>query len=115
MSQTGSAAAHYGASYLFMSYFLDRFGEDATKALVAHDANGLESVDLVLRDALNLDLTHEDIFADWVVANWVDDTSIDDGQYGYDDIDVGTCDRRLLYSEFLLPGDTPEHGGSVRC
>ncbi len=44
-----------------MSYFLDRFGEDATKALVAHDANGLESVDLVLRDALNLDLTHEDI------------------------------------------------------
>jgi len=88
VSQTGSAAAHYGASYLFMSYFLDRFGEDATKALVAHDANGLESVDLVLRDALNLDLTHEDIFADWVVANWVDDTSIDDGQYGYDDIDV---------------------------
>ena len=90
VSQTGSAAAHYGGAYLFMSYFLDRFGEDATKALVAHDANGMESVDLVLRDALHLDLTHRDVFADWAIANLVDDTTLADGQYGYDDIDVGS-------------------------
>ena len=31
-------AEHYGASYLFMSYFLDRFGEDLTKAVVASPA-----------------------------------------------------------------------------
>lgn len=98
VSQTGSAAAHYGASYLFMSYFLDRFGEDATKALVAHDANGLESVDLVLRDSLGLDLTHEEIFADWAVANWVDDTSIGDGQYGYDEIDVSGPSTDMSHS-----------------
>lgn len=29
---TGENGPHYGASYLFMTYFLDRFGEDATKA-----------------------------------------------------------------------------------
>lgn len=103
VSQTGSAAAHYGASYLFMSYFLDRFGEDATKALVAHDANGLESVDLVLRDVLNLDLTHEDIFADWVVANWLDDTSIEDGQYGYDEIDVSAPATDISYNRNSYP------------
>ena len=28
---------HYGASFLFMTYFLDRFGEEATKALVGED------------------------------------------------------------------------------
>ncbi len=27
VSQTGSAAPHYGASYLFMSYFLDRLAK----------------------------------------------------------------------------------------
>ncbi|MCU0520316.1 MAG: immune inhibitor A [Anaerolineae bacterium] len=97
VSQTGSAAPHYGASYLFMSYFLDRFGEDATKALVAHDANGLESVDLILRDELRLDLTHEDVFADWVVANLVDDTSLADGRYGYVEIDVSDPSVDIRY------------------
>ncbi len=33
---------HYGAAFLFMTYFLDRFGEDATKALVGEPANGLD-------------------------------------------------------------------------
>src|SRR4030065_2211673 len=27
------SSAHYGGSFLFMNYFLGRFGEDATKAL----------------------------------------------------------------------------------
>ena len=49
---TGAASAHYGASYLFMSYFLDRFGEDATKSLVAHPENGMESVDIILEQNL---------------------------------------------------------------
>ncbi len=85
---TGAAAPHYGASYLFLSYFLDRFGEDATKSLVAREENGLESVDLVLKDELGLSLTHKDLFADWVVANLVDDPSIAQGQYGYQAIDI---------------------------
>jgi immune inhibitor A len=88
VSQTGSAAPHYGASYLFVSYFLDRFGEQATKALVAHPANGMESFDLVLRDELDLDITHEDLFADWVIANMLDAPELDEGQYGYTEINI---------------------------
>ncbi|MBL8058614.1 MAG: hypothetical protein JNK29_18065, partial [Anaerolineales bacterium] len=42
--------AHYGAAYLFLAYFLDRFGEETTRALVAHPANGLEAVDAVLAE-----------------------------------------------------------------
>ena len=34
-------AKHYGASYLFMTYFLDRFGEELTKAVVASAKNGI--------------------------------------------------------------------------
>ncbi|MGC9469501.1 MAG: hypothetical protein ACP5HS_12975 [Anaerolineae bacterium] len=88
VNQTGSASAHYGASYLFVSYFLDRFGETATQALVAHEENGLESVDRVLTEELGLAITHEDLFADFVIANLIDDPRLANGQYGYQDIDV---------------------------
>ncbi|HQE93588.1 MAG TPA: immune inhibitor A [Anaerolineae bacterium] len=86
----GDASPNYGGAYLFMSYFLNQFGEDATKALVNHTENGMKSVDTVLAENLGLPLTHEDIFANWIVANLLDDTSLDSGQYGYADIDFNT-------------------------
>ncbi len=89
VSQTGSAAPHYGAAYLFMSYFLERFGSQATQALVAHPENGMRSVDKVLQDELGLTMTHEDLFADWVIANLLDDPTLDAGQYGYTELDIG--------------------------
>jgi hypothetical protein len=41
----GNTIPHYGAAFLFMTYFLDRFGREATQALVADPANGLRAVD----------------------------------------------------------------------
>jgi len=82
----GTAGANYGASYLFMSYFLDRFGAEATRALVAHPENGFAAVDAVLAD-LGTGMTHVDLFADWVVANLLDDPDLADGRYGYREID----------------------------
>ena len=75
--------AHYGNAYLFMRYFLSRFGEDATKALVANDKNGMDAVDDVLQQ-IGAGMTADDLFADWVIANWLDDASLDDGRWGYD-------------------------------
>ncbi len=86
----GDASPNYGGSYLFMSYFLDQFGEDATKALVNHTENSMESVDMVLSENLGLSLNHEDVFANWTIANLLDDTALDAGQYGYRDITVST-------------------------
>jgi len=73
---------HYGAGYLFWVYFLDRFGEDMTKALVAEEANGMTAVDKVLA-AHGEDLTAEELFADWVIANHLNDADFAQGQYGY--------------------------------
>jgi len=90
----GSATANYGAAYLFTSYFLDRFGRDATRALIADDENGLASVDNVLHQLGLSDpqtgrpLTADDVFADWVIANFLDDSDIADGRYGNSLIDV---------------------------
>jgi hypothetical protein len=79
---------NYGAAYMFMSYFLDRFGEAATQALVAHPENGMVSVDAVLTELgmTNADgspMTHIDVFADWVAANLIGDSGVADGRYGY--------------------------------
>ena len=80
---------HYGASFLFLTYFLDRFGEEATKALVADPANGMPSLDTVLAalgttDPLTgLTITANDVFADWAIASYLQNESVGDGRYTY--------------------------------
>ncbi len=88
-SDVGSNGPHYGAALLFTTYFLDRFGEDATKALVANEYNGMESIDLVMQELnitdpqTNQVITAEDIFRDWAVANLLGDPNVGDGRYEY--------------------------------
>ncbi len=80
---------HYGASFLFLNYFLQRFGEEATRALVAHPENGLESIDLVLAELGATDpldgqpVGADDVFADWVIATYLNDPDVADGRYTY--------------------------------
>ena len=80
---------HYGAGFIFVTYFLERFGEDATKALVGDAANGLESVDNVLNQLSTTDpltgspITADDVVLDWGVTNFLADASVADGRYSY--------------------------------
>ena len=67
--ETGEAGPNYGAAYLFMSYFLDRFGEEATQALVTNPLYSSAAVDDVLSKT-NTGVTFDDVFADWIVANY---------------------------------------------
>ncbi len=98
----GDASNNYGASYLFMEYFLDRFGEAATKELVSSPLNGMEGFDAVLQD-LGTGLTHKDIFADWAIANLLDNPDLADGRYGYHAIDPRTPKRSASYELDDLP------------
>ncbi len=75
----GSSAANYGASYLFMLYFLGRFGSEATQAVVAQADNGTAGFDRVLAA---YDLAFDDVFADWLVANYLDNLAMVDGSVG---------------------------------
>jgi hypothetical protein len=81
--------AHYGASFLFLTYFLDRYGEIATQALSANPNKGMKSVDDTM-GALNLKAaggakpaTADDLFVDWTVTNYLSDPKVDNGRYGY--------------------------------
>ena len=109
----GAAGANYGAAYLFTSYFLDRFGSEATQALVAHPENSFASVDAVLEE-LDTGLTYKDLFGDWAVANLVDDPGIGDGRYGYSDINPPSLDIETTYRKSDYPvsgsGTVHQHG-----
>ena len=80
--QEEDTGPHYGASFLFEAYFLGRYGKEATRTLIGRPENGLESVDLTLAE-LGESINADDLFADWAIANWLQDTSIGDGRYGY--------------------------------
>jgi len=88
-TDVGGNGPHYGASLLFTTYFLDRFGDEATQAVVAHDENGMESIDIVLSEMGITDpitgepLIAEDVFTDWAVANILGDENVGDGRYDY--------------------------------
>ena len=85
----GATLPHYGAAFLFLTYFMDRFGEQATQNLAKHPANGLESVDEILRGIGAADpvtgrgITADDVFLDWAITNYLMDESISDGRYTY--------------------------------
>jgi len=80
---------HYGSGFLYLTYFLDRFGEEASKKLVQEQANGFDSVEKVLREINAADrlsgqpITADDFFMDWAVTNFLLDPSVGDGRYVY--------------------------------
>ena len=82
-------SSHYGSSFLFMTYFLDRFGEEATQALVANPGNGMSSIDEVLSELQITDplsgqtVTANQVFSEWVVASYLQKSSVSDGRYTY--------------------------------
>lgn len=106
---------HYGNAFLFVTYFMDRFGSEATKALVADDLNGLPSVDKVLADLYitdpetGLQITADDVFLDWVVTNYLNSEynvadrfkyiSYQDAPYFYPTEVVDDCSTGELYRD----------------
>lgn len=80
---------YYGASYLFSAYFLDRFGREMIKDLIALPENGLEGVDRILELSNVTDpetgkpVRADDVFGDWAVANYLNNPQISDGRFAY--------------------------------
>lgn len=84
-----ATSLNYGSAFLFVTYFLERVGSDTTQALIMDQNNGLDSIDKVLASLNKTDpvtgksIDADNIFADWVVANYLNDDSVYDGRYVY--------------------------------
>jgi hypothetical protein len=85
----GTNGPHYGQAFSFLTYFLDRFGEKATKALTSNPMNDIQSVDDTLRTLDITDpltgkiVTADDVFMDWAATLYLKDGSVGDGRYVY--------------------------------
>ena len=100
-SDTQGSDAHYGAAYLFMVYFAQRFGTEMISALVAHPANDTDGISDILAWS-GSDQTFDDVYTDWVVANYAADPDALglDGIYGYRDFDQDHPELAATIDEF---------------
>jgi hypothetical protein len=75
-------AANYGAALLFTTYVHQRYGLPVLQAASSIDTGfGLDALDQALQAEGASGIN--EIFADWVLANALQDTSISDGRFGY--------------------------------
>ena len=82
-AQTGE---HYGTSQLFMRYVHDQYaGDDGLAELIRNDAGNHPEAFAELAARTRPDIeTFADLYADWAVANVVNDPSVGDGRYAYE-------------------------------
>lgn len=95
----GSSLANYGAAYLWMGYLHEHYGGVSTiSSLITQPANGINGVNAIL-SAGGYSNGFEDIFSDWKLANFLDDTNFESGKYGYRRVDLSTrlSDRHFSY------------------
>jgi immune inhibitor A len=78
---------YYGAGYLFLVYLYERFGLDFIRLVARSDYDGLASVQVALAE-MGLDITVDDVFGDWILANALDDPYVADGRYYYRTLDL---------------------------
>jgi hypothetical protein len=74
--------ADYIQTYLWTLYFYERYGAGPVYDVVHEPANSVLGYDNVL-DNHGYSEDFADIFADWIVANYLDDPTIGDGRWGY--------------------------------
>ena len=101
-----SRLAQYGAAYLWMLYLYEQHGgQETIAAIVRERADGISGVNSALLSQ-GLTRTFSSIFADWKVANFLDDTHFAEGQYGYLNEDLTLRPRRTHSSyPIMAKGD----------
>ncbi len=83
-----SSLANYGAAYLWMIYLYEHYGGiSIISSLIAEPDNGIKGINDVL-SAHGYSQDFDDVFSDWKVANFLDDTSFASGKYGYNSLDL---------------------------
>jgi hypothetical protein len=98
----GSGLEDYGVSYLFQLYLYEKYGGAAfTSALVQEQANGIEGIENTLA-AFGYTDSFDEIYDNWTVANYLDDTRRAGGKFGYETLEIGSIDSWGYSIEYAL-------------
>ncbi|MBI3914754.1 MAG: immune inhibitor A [Chloroflexi bacterium] len=101
-------AAHYGASYLFFNYLASRFGPDLIRDVVLAPCEGICAVQSALNKRAQ-GAAFDEIFADWTVANILNDASIENGRYSYPNEGNFRVTRQVKLSDYPAQFTTTIH------
>jgi len=97
-----SSLEDYGAAYLFFAYISDRFGgAPAIAAIVKNRDQGTRGIERALATQ-GKTISFNRLFSDWAIANYVDDTSVGNGEYGYVTLDIPSIDTWGYSIEYAL-------------
>lgn len=106
LTQSAAAESQRQAAYLFAAYFHQRFGDDGTRTLTSEPANGIAGIEATL-EKLDAGLTFEDLFCDWLAANYLDNTpEIDASHQSYADLDLPTPNPAAVYEAYPVEMET---------
>lgn len=96
--------ANYGAVFLFAYYMYEHYGgANILWDLVQDQANGIEGWENALA-ANGIKRSFDQIFQDWCIANYIDDTSFAHGRYGYYGLDLPSENTfSSYYGELSIP------------
>ena len=84
----GLAFANYGASYAFFLYLAEHFGgSNIIQNIVSNSENGILSVEQALMNK-GYSVEFKEVFRNWTIANFLNDTSFANGTYGYYNISL---------------------------
>jgi immune inhibitor A len=104
------AGAHYGASYLFMSYFYDRYQEHIDLQQLVREGAGQHTQLLAddAAEALPAIRTFDQLFADWAVANLLDVDALENGRWSYSELPATVAPQQD--DDGVLTGEVAQYG-----
>jgi hypothetical protein len=98
-----SGFADYVQTYLFIMYLYEKFGGTSTiRELLRQPENSIAGVNRTLESAGYTDMNFNHIFSNWVVANYLDNDSLDGGIYGYQNIDLPKFETSRSFSRYPI-------------
>ena len=92
-------SAKYIVWGLFMNYLNERFGLETVQHFARHPDNGFTALNGVFAE-LGISMDADTFFADWVLANYLQDSQLEDGRYGYRVIYDGAVNTPSAFVNF---------------
>ncbi len=106
LTSWGGAWADYIQTYLWTLYMYEQFGGQQFIWDVAHQPlNGMSGYQQVLID-LSYSIPVEAIFANWTIANYLDDPTLGSGQFGYVGDTLPAFNPWRTYTELPVNGSS---------
>lgn len=123
--EPAKSVPHYGASFLFTTYLADHYGgEETIRQLTSEPENEMKGIEATLVKR-GYSQRFNDVFKDWVIANYLNTTTVDGGRYAYKDLKLQTpaterittfpASRKTTVSQFATRYYELRPGSSVQA